>query len=52
MFGAKNTAVVDLARSAYHVVAQGLGCAGVVVTRVEEIAIPYYENIPLRRSNR
>ena len=91
MFGAKNTAVVDLARSAYHVVAQGLGCMGVEVTRVEdiapaireaqvsgvptcinimtdpevmhpnvermvgysdnedEIAIPYYENIPLRR---
>ena len=91
VFGAKNTTVVDLERSAYHVVAQGLGCAGVEVTRVEdiapairdaqasgrptcinvmtdpevmhpnvermiglsdnedEIAIPYYENIPVRR---
>lgn len=91
VFGTKHATVVDLARSAYHVVAQGLGAAGVMVTRVEEIApaireaqrtgiptcinvmtdpdvmhpnvermvgftdsedeiaIPYYENIPVRR---
>ena len=91
VFGEKNTVIVELARSAYHVVAQGLGCAGIEVTRVEEIApaireaqrsgvptcinimtdpaamhpnvermvgytdsedeiaIPYYENIPVRR---
>jgi acetolactate synthase-1/2/3 large subunit len=91
VFGKKNTAVVDLAPSAYHTVAQGLGCRGVQITRVEdigpavrdaqesgvptcinimtdpevmhraieqmvgyteredEIPIPYYENIPVRR---
>ncbi len=90
VFGEKHTAVVDLEPRPYHLSAQSLGCDGVQVTRVEdiapavreaqrtgvptclniltdpavmhpnvermiglsdrddEIAIPYYENIPVR----
>ena len=90
VFGKQNIAAVKLAPSAYHSVAEGLGCAGEQITRVEdigpavrraqasgrpaclnimtdpdiahpitalmvgrldaedEIAIPYYENIPIR----
>lgn len=90
VFGRQNLAAVKLARSAYHLVAEGFGCLGFQVTRAEdiqhavreaqasgkpaclniltdpdvahpitaqmigrldaedEIAIPYYENIPIR----
>ncbi len=91
VFGKDRTAAVQLAKSDYHVVAQGFGCDGELVTRLQdiapaieraqasgrptclniltdpeivhpgvpvmigrvdaedEIAIPYYENIPVRR---
>ena len=91
VFGKERLAAVHLARSDYHVVAQGLGCDGEQVSRLQdigpavaraqasgrptclniltdpeivhpavpmmigrvdaedEIAIPYYENIPIRR---
>lgn len=91
VFGKQQLAAVKLAPSAYHTVAEGFGCAGEQVTRVEdirpavrrlqasgrpaclnvmtdadiahpvtammigrldaadEIPIPYYENIPVRR---
>ncbi|MBH0779742.1 thiamine pyrophosphate-binding protein [Nocardia bovistercoris] len=90
VFGEQNLAVVDLERTAYHEAARALGCEGVEVDRIEdlapairkaqesgrptcvnvmidrdlihpnivamvgysdredEIAIPYYENIPVR----
>lgn len=92
VFGKQNLAAVRLAPSAYHGVAEALGCGGEAITRVEDIApavrraqasgrpyclnimtdsdiahpitammigaldapdeipIPYYENIPIRRN--
>ena len=91
VFGKQNLAAVKLAPSAYHTVAQGFGCSGEQISRVQEIGgavrraqasglpacinimtdpdvahpvtammigrldatdeipIPYYENIPIRR---
>jgi acetolactate synthase-1/2/3 large subunit len=37
VFGKQNLAAVKLAPSAYHTVAEGFGCAGEQVTRVEDI---------------
>jgi acetolactate synthase-1/2/3 large subunit len=37
VFGKQNTAAVQLARSAYHEVAQGFGCRGEEITRFEDI---------------
>ena len=37
LFGKQNTQAVDLARSAYHEVARGLGCRGEQITRFEDI---------------